>query len=265
MSVRKFGWKPNLPDHREKKYTAHPEMAVRQTFPPLISLQSLMSPIEDQGSLGSCVAHASTGAIEFLELKELKENSGGAEVFPDKTFDPISRLFNYFNARALDGHADQDSGTTISSVIRAMKTWGICRESIWPYLPKMVNKAPDSNAYKEGAQHIVLGDYRLDNTVMDQLKQCLVTGYPIIFGMSVFDSFMSEESARTGLIPMPSRKETMVGGHALCMVGYDDSNHAFIIRNSWGINWGMHGYCYIPYDYLTNKDLATDFWTLRKE
>lgn len=262
---RKFGWKPSLPDQRKPKYAKHKEMAVRLSFPSTISLQSQMSPVEDQGQLGTCVAHATAAALEFLELMELKAKSGGQEVFPDQTFDPMSRLFLYYNSCAIDGDAGQDNGTTNSSMMQAIAKWGICRESLWPYNPLMVSKPPLPACYKEGAQHLVLQDYSIDNTVIDQLKQCLVQGYPFIFGISVYDSFMSDDVAQSGIVPMPDPSENLQGGHDLCAVGYDDSKSAFLVRNSWGADWGLQGYCWIPYDYLTNADLGSDFKTIRKE
>jgi len=261
---RKFGWKPSLPDHRKKKYAQHPEMAVRVPFPPSVSLQAQMSPVEDQGQLGTCVAHATCGALEFLELAELKAKSGGPEVFPDNQFDPISRLFVYWNACSIDGDPGQDNGTQITSAVQGIAKWGICRESLWPYDPGKESVNPPVAAYKEGAVHLVLAHLSLNNQVIDQLKQCLVKGFPFIFGISVYDSFMSDDVAQSGLVPMPGQDEELLGGHALCCVGYDDSKNAFLVRNSWGSSWGLQGYCWIPYDYLTSQDLASDFWTLRK-
>ena len=55
----------------------------------------------------------------------------------------------------------------------------------------------------------------------------------------------------------------IVGGHAVMAVGYDDSKQQFIIRNSWGTGWGKKGYFRMPYAYLTDPNLADDFWTIR--
>jgi len=263
---RKFGWKPNLPHHKDKKYAAHKEMlAPPFVLPPLVDLRTEMSPIENQGQLGSCVAHATVGTLEFLELQELKDGKGGKEVFPNNQFDNISRLFVYYNARALDGSQYQDDGTTLRNAVTAIQKWGICQEVNWAYIETNVNVTPPSVAYKEGARHLLLNHYSLDNTQMVQLKYCLAVGYPFIFGATIYDSFMSDTVALTGIVPMPSDTDNMQGGHALCCVGYDDSKNAFIIRNSWGTGWGLAGYCYMPFNMLNNPDLCSDFWTLRKE
>lgn len=263
---RKFGWKPNLPSQSDLKYAAHREMqAAPFVLPPLVDLRPQMSPIEDQGQLGSCVAHATVGTLEYLELQELKDGKGGKEVFPGKQFVPISRLFVYYNARAIDHNQYHDEGTTLRNAMSAIQKWGICQESYWPYYPQNVNVTPTFTAYREGSRHIILNHYSLDNTQIVQLKYCLAMGYPFIFGMTIYESFMSEQSKLTGIIPIPSASEQMLGGHALCCVGYDDAKKSFLIRNSWGTGWGLDGYCYMPFNMLTSLNYSSDFWTLRKE
>jgi C1A family cysteine protease len=95
------------------------------------------------------------------------------------------------------------------------------------------------------------------------MKGCLASGYPFVFGFSVYESFESPEVLDTGVVPMPSDGEAQLGGHAVLAVGYDDATARFIIRNSWGTSWGDGGYGYMPYAYLTDSDLAADFWTIR--
>jgi C1A family cysteine protease len=62
---------------------------------------------------------------------------------------------------------------------------------------------------------------------------------------------------------MPQPGEQVVGGHAVCAIGYDDKNQWFIVRNSWGPDWGMSGYFTLPYQYLLEENLSSDFWTIR--
>jgi C1A family cysteine protease len=95
------------------------------------------------------------------------------------------------------------------------------------------------------------------------MKACLATGFPFIFGFSVYESFMSQQVANTGNVPMPHNGEAMEGGHAVMAAGYDDERRVFIVRNSWGENWGDAGYCYMPYSYLVDQDIAADLWTIR--
>jgi C1A family cysteine protease len=73
---------------------------------------------------------------------------------------------------------------------------------------------------------------------------------------------MSPEVAQTGKVPLPPRGEQLIGGHAVLAVGYDDAEQSFIVRNSWGTSWGIKGYCMMPYGYLTDSQLARDFWAV---
>jgi len=95
------------------------------------------------------------------------------------------------------------------------------------------------------------------------MRSCLAEGFPFVFGFSVYESFESDRVKSTGVVPMPKKGEKYLGGHAVMAVGYDQVRERFIVRNSWGARWGVDGYCYMPYAYLDNDDLATNFWTLR--
>ncbi len=98
---------------------------------------------------------------------------------------------------------------------------------------------------------------------LNQVKGCLASGYPFVFGFTVYESFESQEVAQTGIVPMPDWNERAMGGHCVVAVGYEDTQQSFIIRNSWGRNWGMNGYYTMPYAYLSNPNMADDFWTIQ--
>jgi C1A family cysteine protease len=88
-------------------------------------------------------------------------------------------------------------------------------------------------------------------------------GYPFVVGFSVYESFESSDVAEGGRVPMPGPGESLLGGHAVVAVGYDEPQRRFIIRNSWGTSWGMRGYGTMPYDYLLDDGLSADVWTIR--
>ena len=111
-------------------------------------------------------------------------------------------------------------------------------------------------------KHQALSYHRVPQT-LNQMKGCLLEGFPFVFGFTVYESFESAAVAKTGKLNMPKKNESVVGGHAVVAVGYDDTSKRFIVRNSWGAAWGIKGYFTIPYDYLLDDNLANDFWTIR--
>ena len=76
-------------------------------------------------------------------------------------------------------------------------------------------------------------------------------------------AFQPSSVAHTGVVPMPVPREHVLGGHAVLAVCYDDAEQSFIVRNSWGDHWGNGGYFTMPYAYLTERSLSSDFWTIR--
>jgi C1A family cysteine protease len=155
-----------------------------------------------------------------------------------------------------------DSGAMIRDGIKSVAAQGACQEPLWPYAAKKFKSKPAQRAYTDAAQHKVSSYQRVVRDVA-QMKGCLAAGFPFVFGFTVYESFESEDVARTGQLPMPAPGEQVMGGHAVLAVGYDDAQSRFIIRNSWGPDWGMKGYFTMPYGYMTGRGLASDFWTIR--
>ena len=178
-----------------------------------------------------------------------------------KAFTP-SRLFIYYNERAIEGTLNEDSGAMIRDGIKSVVKQGVCKETDWPYVIARFTKKPAKTCYTEAMNHQVVSYQRVTQT-LNQMKGCLASGYPFVFGFSVYESFETSTVAKTGKVPMPRSGETMLGGHAVAAVGYNDADQRFIVRNSWGGDWGKKGYCFMPYAYLTDPDLAADFWTIR--
>jgi C1A family cysteine protease len=248
LKTTNYGWLPDLPDHRDFLYSAIAKPSGK--LPPNVDLRTKMPAIYDQGQLGSCTANAISGAFEF-EL--LKQNA------PD--FMP-SRLFIYYNERAIENTVNTDSGAQIRDGIKSVATQGVCPEAMWPYIISEFTQKPQSNCYEDALNHLVTSYHRLTQDV-NQLKSCLAEGYPFVFGFTVYDSFESQQVAQSGVLNLPAPGEKAIGGHAVMAVGYDDKSQRFIIRNSWGTDWGQQGYFTMPYAYLTNTNLADDFWTIR--
>ena len=239
-------------------FSLAPPKAPSRTLPGKVDLRPTCSPVFDQGKIGSCTGNALAGALEFLELSELK--AGGSEVFTKGKFLHFSRLFIYFNERDLEGTPDQDSGAQLRDGIKTLNHFGACRESLWKYSPSLVFSKPSAQAYADAKGHAITSYLRLQT--LAEMKQCLADGFPFVFGFTVYESFETPDVARTGVMPLPAAGERVLGGHAVMAVGYDDSSKRLIVRNSWGPKWGESGYFTMPYAYIEKK-LAQDFWTVR--
>lgn len=242
-----YGWVPDLPDHRDFLYNQ--VRAVPPSLPASVDLRSKCSPVENQGQLGSCTANALAGALEFLELENRTP------------FTDLSRLFIYYNERAIEHTIKSDSGAQIRDGVKTLAKQGVCPEKKWPYVISRFEIKPTPACYAEAKKHIITSYHRI--LTLDEMRTCLAEGFPFVFGFTVYESFESQEVARSGVVNMPDSGERVVGGHAVLGVGYSDKQRRFIVRNSWGRGWGQHGYFTIPYGYLASRNLADDFWTVR--
>jgi len=245
-----FGWRPSKPDARDLHFTPR---LTKLDLPVKVDLTPLMPPVYDQGDLGSCTANSIGAAYEYDEIKQGKKDR----------YTP-SRLFIYYNERMIEGTINSDAGAELRDGIKVVAKYGTCGEWRWPYNPAKFAKKPPTSCYTVGKSHTALQYHAVDNTSLIAMKNALNDGFPIIGGFTVYDSFMSEQVAKDGNVPMPNfSKEKVQGGHAILVVGYNDAMQRFIVRNSWGASWGQAGYFTIPYEYFTNPNLATDFWVIQ--
>lgn len=247
---KKYGWKNSIPDFRDYRIKASTVEEI-QAQPQSVDLRSYVAEIYDQGELGSCTANSISAAMRMIQKKQ-----GLLDI-------PPSRLFIYYNERLKEGTVKDDAGAQIRTGMKVVAGLGAVSETEWPYDVSKFTTKPADNLYKDAVQDMVHIYAGLDNTKGHDLKQCLADGYPFVFGFSVYASFESDIVVRTGVVPIPQFTEPCFGGHAVCCVGYDDTRKTFTVLNSWGKDWGDHGYFHIPYAYITNPYLADDFWTLR--
>ena len=248
MSIGHYGWSPDLPDHRDLTYAA--PTAFLTALPTMVDLRQHCPPVYDQGQLGSCTANAIAAAVQFDRLKQK---------IPD--FVP-SRLFIYYNERVIEHTVASDSGAQIRDGIKSVGAQGDCPETEWPYVPAKFKTKPAAACYQDALKYKAVSYQRVTQT-LGQLKGCLASGYPFVFGFTVYESFESAQVAKTGHASLPKSGEQTVGGHAVVGVGYDDAKQWFMVRNSWGDGWGLKGYFTLPYAYVTDDNLASDFWTIR--
>lgn len=244
--ISKYGWTKDALDARDfvfqpKAIKLPPSVDLRPQFP---------VPCYDQGQLGSCTANAIAGALEFDQVKQKQKQT---------PFTP-SRLFIYYNERSMEGTIKSDAGAQIRDGIKSVAKLGAPPEKIWPYTPSKFATKPDTTASITALLYTATS-YAAVKQTSAILKQALVAGFPVVFGFSVYESFESDEVAKTGVVPMPKKGESIIGGHAVLCMGYDTLGR-FIVRNSWGTDWGIDGHFLMPAAYITNPALASDFWTI---
>ena len=249
----KMGWLPDVPDARDFSYAA--PLKVMQNLPAKVNLKTICPPVYNQGGLGSCTANAFGAAFQMAQVIQKKA-----------TWMP-SRLFLYYNSRVYINTENSDSGAFLRDAVKTMNKDGLCKETEWTYDDDSspgakFTKKPPALCYQHALANQILTYQRLQNS-LTVLQGCLAEGYPFAFGFSVYESFMSAAVKRTGIMPMPHiSTERMIGGHAVLAVGYDNAKQAFLVRNSWGTQWGISGYFWMPYAYATSRQ-AADFWTVR--
>ena len=205
-----------------------------------VDLTHWASRVEDQSHLGSCTGQAVVGAYELMLRSR------------DLTLE-LSSLFVYYNARVIEGYTDEDVGAYVRSAVKALAQWGVCLESLWPYRIEEFNVAPSINCY-EDAVHRKIKNYRRLLTVL-QIKDALTQGLPVVAGMQVYSQFIDIDRRHT-VLQMPLENEPPLGGHAVCIVGYNDT--AFLVRNSFGEDWADHGYFWMPFEYAERETM--DLW-----
>ena len=223
---RVYKYKRDTPDVRDIKYAAPPQ--VIQNLPPKVDLRLQLPPIYDQGSIGSCTAQSVSAAVQFCQVKQ--------KIF---AFAP-SRLFTYYATRDIEGTTNEDAGAMLRDTIKSLNKFGACPESIWPYDINRLTVKPTPTCYDTASRHTAVA-YQQVVQNLNQMKGCLAAGYPFAFGMTIYESFESNAVAKKGIVNMPAANEQPLGGHAVLTVGYDDSQKRFLIRNSWGNDWGMGG------------------------
>lgn len=158
---------------------------------------------------------------------------------------------------------DRDSGTSIRDCLKSINKYGLCPESLWPYDPANLFNKPPAVCYEKAVCQNSLTFHRIVQN-HDQIKSTLSNGQPIIFGMSIFPSFLKKEVSETGIVPMPDPDEAILGGHSALLVGYDDDESCWIVLTSWGDKFGDKGFLYLPYDYFfKEKKFITDLWILK--
>ncbi len=226
----------------------------------VVDLSNFCTSIKDQGSVGSCTAHAGVALMEYFYRKNMD----------GKIDDLFSEKFLYYTTRmdVQKGGTLNDVGAYLRDTLKSMVQFGVCIEPTFPYLKKgekssNFRERPSEEAYKEALNYQVTKYARVSETDKNQclldLKALLTNGNTFMGGFTCYQNIFD---AHKGVIPLPAGK--IAGGHAVLFVGFDDVRKVFKFKNSWGPNWGDKGYGYLPYYYLLSGNLS-DLWTVYQQ
>jgi len=210
-----------------------------------IDLRKDMSPVRNQGNFGSCTSFATMGLQEYL----LKKQGRYVQQAP---------AFNWYQSRRQTGSKGKDDGVPTEFAVKMLDAYGSVAESEMPYLAASQQKdetlrlgfltqQPSSALTDKGKKNRIVTGYKTVTT-LSGVKKSLSDGMPVVLAMRVFSNMGN--TPKSGLLPMPTSKDTFQGGHAVLAVGYDNEKRVIIVRNSWGTDWADGGYFYMPYEYL---------------
>lgn len=290
--VKNLGWIKDYPDFRDfspktdrvsttvkalgKQDTVEEMLTTAQTkaartksaksTPKKVSLREYCTPVKDQGEIGACTAFAAVGMYEYYQKRAFNKYFDGSERFIYKA---TRNMLNW----------DGDTGAYIRTAMGALALFGVPPSSYYEYDTDAYDDEPPAFVYTYGQSFQALTYYRLDplgstgKESLANIKKQLRLGIPVMMGFTCYNSLTHDVVSASGEIPYPSENESVIGGHAVLIVGYDDNNMvknpyngvntrgALIIRNSWGTGWGDGGYGLIPYKYVYEQ-LASDFWCM---
>lgn len=276
-----YGYLPDKPDARDYKFTPYQKV---EQLPPSVDMRQYCSPVRDQGMLGSCTSFSmATGLREFMLIKSSPypppppqpEPSCIEKVFPQSilkklfsklykdTFTVLSPLFLYYEERVLEGTVDWDSGATMRDGMKVLNQTGVPPELDWPYNINVFRTKPPELAYTNVVPFKISVYSRIYD--LTGIKSALASGYGVVFGFNVYESFETTEVANTGIMPMPKPGERILGGHAVFICGYKDDPEwegggYLVIKNSWSAQWGASGFFFMPYAFADSNDIS-DIWT----
>jgi len=253
--IRRYGWRRSYPDMRDLSFAPHPDVVAN--LPESFSLRDKCPDVYDQGELGSCTANGIAFAVQFNQIQQ-----SAASFRPVQIFMP-SRLFIYYGERVIENTVNTDSGAEIRDGFKVIGTLGAPPESDWPYDISKFDQRPPDQAYADAKLDIAV-QYMAVQQDLTSIKSAIYQGCPVVMGFTVYESFESDEVAKTGKMPMPQSDEKVLGGHCVVWIGWNDADKTFETRNSWGSSWGDQGYFWMPQALGIDSNMASDFWCLER-
>lgn len=249
MAQRRYGLKISLWDIHDLIYRI-PDWHLFQVMPDTVNHRNQCAPVGDQGKRGACTAFAGTRMLGY------DRNKQGLPAFA------YSEMYLYYLTRLKEGTENSDAGASIKDTILTALQHGVCSEELWPYDENNIFVAPPDTCTQSAMLHRAVDKMRVPQNLL-HMKSVLFGGGTFNAGISAYESLESNETAKTGDVPLPQKGEQFLGGHAIHLIGYDSTRSVFFFQQSWGTSWGDQGFGTIPFEYLERSDLSGDFWTIQ--
>lgn len=234
----------SIKDSRDRVYRGPKAEAIQSK----VDLRNYGSIIEDQGKLGSCTGLASTTAYEIMMRIH----------YPEQAVE-LSDLFVYFNSRLFYPSVGLDTGAYLRDSLQAIKRFGVCRESLWPYNISKFARQPTADCYADALTRTIT-EYELLLSD-DDIVTILNSKRPVVISMELYPEF-DMLTADNDVVPMPKESDKITAYHAMVLVGYDVAKQQYLAQNSYGTDWGNKGYCWIPFEYLRKHGLERWFFSI---
>jgi hypothetical protein len=214
-----------------------PAHEARDTIPDKVDMRASLWPVEHVGDLSASAASAAVTALEY--------HCNRIDVEPTN----LSTMFVYYNARLASGQEHLNSGVTLEAAMKAIETYGACRDASWPLDAAKLSVRPPPQAYDEAKRFAAVHCYHTPDGV-----DALALSYPVAF-VATFPERCLHAAGDTGVMPAPTPEERQRTHdwmtHAMVLVGYDKVAKTFIARNCWGPEFGVEGHCTITFDTLS--------------
>ena len=250
------GWNPQRPDQRDREFL--PTVGRLDVAQTEFALNVDKIPVLDQGQQGSCTGHGGAGVVMYDQQAQ-----GEKVVVP-------ARAMIYYDARIPEGTTDQDSGAQVRDAVGGVAKYGVVPDSEFPYSDQVYDKAPSKQEYADATKQEALV---YEAVSYPNVNKAIASGFPVVFGFTVYESFESAEVAKTGVVPIPAPGEQVLGGHCTWIWGFNSAHtksgnskippRTKACRNSWSKGWGDNGDFYLPQAYFDSGS-CSDFWIIRR-
>ena len=242
-----------------KQFEPSEEQGFAQTvLPSKISFRSYTPMVMDQGKVSTCVGWA----VSYAQLSTQQNIQMGVTNAFQKIFRAMDPNFVYSRIK---GYNDQwcQEGSSMQDAMNVLVAHGTKTRLSDPWL--RCNSITSEYANNQASYYTITGyDAVSDDELVKNVKIALSYKYIVSVGVALTESFANGTAMSFGMWA-PKYGEKLIGGHAMCVIGYDDTKYggSFEVMNSWGTGYGDEGFVWIKYSDF--EQLVTEAYIINTE